>query len=262
MFLPQWQESVSGIDGGNYNPLHKQQVRRRRLRNALKTFLAFLTLSVIAAVLLASYQARCSLNLRAFGDLPPSGMPGIFLQSMSSSDARISVRSLASLAEQRLAKRAQSYNMTYAAEEYGINFKYPSLVEYREAMHDAWDHFFQAQPHYPTGMPEALSRSPLREAVLRHLELASVVHTAGNDDDLPRKIYTTSKGATPDYAHEFEGWKDLSPEWEIVNYEDEKTLKWLKSMFSGKIGQKEPKLIHEFASLNRGVLKGEWQNAV
>jgi hypothetical protein len=88
-------------------------------------------------------------NLRAF-------RPG-FLQSMSSSDAQISVRSLVSLAEQRLAKRAQSHNMTYAAEEYGINFKYPSLIEYRKAMRDAWDYFFQAQPNKPAGMSEALS---------------------------------------------------------------------------------------------------------
>jgi hypothetical protein len=69
-------------------------------RNTLKTFLAFLTLSVIGAVLLASYQPMFGHNLRALG-------PG-FLQSMSSSEAQLSVRSLVSLAEQRLAKRAKS----------------------------------------------------------------------------------------------------------------------------------------------------------
>jgi mannosyltransferase OCH1-like enzyme len=96
----------------------------------------------------------------------------------------------------------------------------------------------------------------LWEAVLQHLEVS---RPAAGDDDLPRKIYTTSKEVVPDYAEQFEGWSRLNPDWEIVNYDDEKTLKWLKSMFPAEHGQKEAQLIHEFAFLNRGVLKGVWQ---
>jgi mannosyltransferase OCH1-like enzyme len=147
--------------------------------------------------------------------------------------------------------------MGYSADKYGIHFKYPSLSEYRPAMSNAWDYLFQARPNN-AGNSEASPRSPSWEAVLQHLELASPAFTADNDDDLPRKIYTTSKGLVPDYADEFEGWKKLSPDWDVVNYDDEKTLKWLKRTLPAENGQNEAKLIHEFASLTKGVLKGEW----
>ena len=219
---------------------------QRRHRNTFKTFLAFLTLSVIGAVSTRFLPANVQPQFAgAFGDLPPR-KPG-FLQSMSTFDAQISMRPLASLTEQRLAKRVQSYNVTYAAEEYGINWNYPSLVDTGKQWRTPGTTSFR---HSPTTQLECQQhhRGFHCGSSVEHLDLASVNYTAGNGDDLPRKIDTTSKGVVPDYAEEFKGWSRLSPEWKIVNYDDEKTLKWLHSIFSGQAWSKaspvDPRFLH------------------
>jgi hypothetical protein len=236
---------------------------RRRRSNRLKALLALLSLVLTGTFILASRGALPTFRhtLPALNGLPPSSAADDSTKATSPSptDAQISVAYLASFGEQHLAEQVQAYDTAYATEEHRIKFKYPSLMDYRNAMGDAWDYFFQLPPDNLTGPLESPAGSQWREAVLQQLEVASVIPTLADDDELPRKIFTTSKDAVADYVKEFKGWTKLSPGWEVVNYHDDKTVKWLKETFSSQNGESEARLVHEFASLNRGVLKGEWR---
>jgi hypothetical protein len=149
----------------------------------------------------------------------------------------------------------ESYNTAHALEEYNIHFKYPFLTEYRQGMRNAIDYLFQPQPN---SAPETASAtSLLTEAILRQLEVDSAV-TDNATDQLPLKVYTTSKGVEPDYSDLFEWWKQRSPELEIINYDDTKTLHWLRSMFPAEPGEKEVQLVRGFESLTRGIFRCGW----
>ncbi len=225
---------------------------RRKGLTALVTLIALVGLGTLIVIVVddcARGRSTC------FSEVSRDVSGARFLPYMYSRDESIPVDTLLAFAEHRLATRVSTYDIHGSIyDDHNVQFKYPTLHKYREAMLKAWEYWFE-----PDGVYSQQERSTFdsqRDLVMSHLRLTGAEEL---DDKLPKDIYTTSKGIQPDYADQFRSWFDLNPDWQFRNYNDDDTSDWLNTTFriGGEKSTTFARVVSEFDSLDRGVLKGE-----
>ncbi len=171
-------------------------------------------------------------------------------------DGSLKVPSILDVAEQHLNAKAKDFDYVHYNTEYGLNFRYRSLIDYLEHTQTTLRDLFEFE-----GMQLLPDDEMRRKDLLTQLTLAGLERTGWDlDDAMPRNIFTTSQYLDGDQWDQFPLWTSLNPDWKLTHVDDAGISAWLNATFTRYDGEgrlRQAKIIEVFEKLHRGVLKGK-----